>query len=266
MHHLVQMAADKCRLRDTGRSVCSDPLLRRSHLQKRSRVCEAGADRSKEKYCNLCTGRRRRITACQSYALPPLFPKHVFLMQMAEIRKCRLAAPVKAGTVVIKGILGLDADVIVTKNVEKRKFDSFRYFLEGAVDKTAPFLHFRWSIIYDDYKCFKRLREYMEKSNLLLKKMQKPMKCKRRKKCQINVLIILHGMNILWELPLYQADGPRIQVPRWGHAPVSQDNKILSMGASNGFPKGCSDDEFPWGKEHELDDPYNAKYFLLHPQ
>ena len=37
-------------------------------------------------------------------------------------------------------------------------------------------------------------------------------------------------------------------------------NKILSMGY-NGFPKGCSDDEFPWGKEHELDDPYNAKYF-----
>ena len=32
---------------------------------------------------------------------------------------------------------------------------------------------------------------------------------------------------------------------------VSQDNKILSMGY-NGFPKGCSDDEFPWGKEHEL--------------
>ena len=41
---------------------------------------------------------------------------------------------------------------------------------------------------------------------------------------------------------------------------VSQDNKILSMGY-NGFPKGCSDDEFPWGKEHELDDPYNSKYF-----
>ena len=41
---------------------------------------------------------------------------------------------------------------------------------------------------------------------------------------------------------------------------VSQDNKILSMGY-NGFPKGCSDDEFPWGKEHQEDDPYNAKYF-----
>ena len=41
---------------------------------------------------------------------------------------------------------------------------------------------------------------------------------------------------------------------------VSQDNKILSTGY-NGFPKGCSDDEFPWGKEHETDDPYHAKYF-----
>lgn len=38
---------------------------------------------------------------------------------------------------------------------------------------------------------------------------------------------------------------------------VSKDNKILSMGY-NGFPIGCSDDEFPWGKEG--DDPYDAKY------
>ena len=41
---------------------------------------------------------------------------------------------------------------------------------------------------------------------------------------------------------------------------VSPDNKILSMGY-NGFPKGCSDDEFPWERENEADDPYNAKYF-----
>ena len=41
---------------------------------------------------------------------------------------------------------------------------------------------------------------------------------------------------------------------------MSDDNKILSMGY-NGFPRGCSDDEFPWGKEHEQDDPYQAKYF-----
>ena len=41
---------------------------------------------------------------------------------------------------------------------------------------------------------------------------------------------------------------------------VSQDNKILSMGY-NGFPKGLRQMmNFP-GKEHETDDPYNAKYF-----
>lgn len=32
---------------------------------------------------------------------------------------------------------------------------------------------------------------------------------------------------------------------------VSKDNKILSMGY-NGFPKGCSDDEFPWEREGEM--------------
>ena len=28
----------------------------------------------------------------------------------------------------------------------------------------------------------------------------------------------------------------------------------------NGFPRGCSDDDFPWGKDLEESDPYNAKY------
>lgn len=37
---------------------------------------------------------------------------------------------------------------------------------------------------------------------------------------------------------------------------VSQDNKILSMGY-NGLPMGCSDDEYPWGKEGDaLDTKY----------
>jgi dCMP deaminase len=37
---------------------------------------------------------------------------------------------------------------------------------------------------------------------------------------------------------------------------VSEDNKILSMGY-NGFPCGCSDDEFPWDREgEELDTKY----------
>lgn len=38
---------------------------------------------------------------------------------------------------------------------------------------------------------------------------------------------------------------------------VSPDNKILSMGY-NGFPKGCSDDGFPWNKEG--DNPLETKY------
>ena len=40
---------------------------------------------------------------------------------------------------------------------------------------------------------------------------------------------------------------------------VSQDNKILSMGY-NGFPKGCSDDEFPWDREGE---PLDTKYLYV---
>ena len=47
---------------------------------------------------------------------------------------------------------------------------------------------------------------------------------------------------------------PNTQV---GACIVSQDNKILSMGY-NGFPIGCSDDEFPWTREG---DPLDNKYF-----
>lgn len=47
---------------------------------------------------------------------------------------------------------------------------------------------------------------------------------------------------------------PNTQV---GACIVSEDNKILSMGY-NGFPKGCSDDEFPWSREG---DPLENKYF-----
>ena len=47
---------------------------------------------------------------------------------------------------------------------------------------------------------------------------------------------------------------PNTQV---GACIVSEDHKILSMGY-NGFPQGCSDDEFPWGREG---DPLENKYF-----
>lgn len=52
---------------------------------------------------------------------------------------------------------------------------------------------------------------------------------------------------------------PNTQV---GACIVSMDNKILSMGY-NGFPRGCSDDDFPWGKQLETEDPYNAKYLYV---
>jgi dCMP deaminase len=44
---------------------------------------------------------------------------------------------------------------------------------------------------------------------------------------------------------------------------VSEDNKILSMGY-NGFPKGCSDDEFPWGRDGEA---LSTKYvYVVHSE
>ena len=47
---------------------------------------------------------------------------------------------------------------------------------------------------------------------------------------------------------------------------VSKDNKILSMGY-NGFPRGCSDDEFPWNRDNAAEDPYNAKYsYVTHSE
>lgn len=53
---------------------------------------------------------------------------------------------------------------------------------------------------------------------------------------------------------------PNTQV---GACIVSQDNKILSMGY-NGFPIGCSDDEFPWDREGDM---LNTKYaFVTHSE
>ena len=48
-------------------------------------------------------------------------------------------------------------------------------------------------------------------------------------------------------LAAMRSKDPNTQV---GACIVSQDNKILSIGY-NGFPIGCSDDEFPWAREGE---------------
>lgn len=55
-------------------------------------------------------------------------------------------------------------------------------------------------------------------------------------------------------LSAMRSKDPHTQV---GACIVSDDHKILSMGY-NGFPMGCSDDEFPWCREGE---PYDNKYF-----
>ena len=53
---------------------------------------------------------------------------------------------------------------------------------------------------------------------------------------------------------------PNTQV---GACIVSADHKILSMGY-NGLPTGCSDDEFPWGREGA---PLENKYlFTTHSE
>ena len=53
---------------------------------------------------------------------------------------------------------------------------------------------------------------------------------------------------------------PHTQV---GACIVSEDNKILSMGY-NGFPLGCSDDEFPWDREGDM---LHSKYaYVTHSE
>ena len=58
------------------------------------------------------------------------------------------------------------------------------------------------------------------------------------------------------QLAGFRSKDPNSQV---GACIVSGDNKILSIGY-NGFPVGCSDDEFPWNREGE---PYDSKYFYV---
>lgn len=58
----------------------------------------------------------------------------------------------------------------------------------------------------------------------------------------------------LAKLSAMRSKDPNTQV---GCCIVGKDNRILSVGY-NGFPNGCSDDEFPWSREGE---PLDNKYF-----
>ena len=58
----------------------------------------------------------------------------------------------------------------------------------------------------------------------------------------------------------FRSKDPSTQV---GACIVSEDNKILSMGY-NGFPTGCSDDEFPWDRDGK---PVETKYpYVVHSE
>ena len=56
------------------------------------------------------------------------------------------------------------------------------------------------------------------------------------------------------ELSAMRSKDPHTQV---GCCIVSPDHKVLAMGY-NGFPRGCSDDDFPWKREGP---PLENKYF-----
>ena len=61
-------------------------------------------------------------------------------------------------------------------------------------------------------------------------------------------------------LSAYRSKDPNTQV---GACIVNNKNRIMSMGY-NGFPMGCSDDEFPWEREG---DAYNTKYaYVCHAE
>nr|WP_319490039.1 DUF1667 domain-containing protein [uncultured Caproiciproducens sp.] len=55
-----------------------------------------------------------------SVRLSKPIPKEKIFRVMKEIKEARLKAPVKIGQVVIENVLGLDSNVIVTKNVDAK--------------------------------------------------------------------------------------------------------------------------------------------------
>ncbi len=61
-------------------------------------------------------------------------------------------------------------------------------------------------------------------------------------------------------LSSYRSKDPNTRV---GACIVNEKNRIMSMGY-NGFPMGCSDDEFPWER---TGDDYNTKYpYVCHAE
>lgn len=65
----------------------------------------------------------------------------------------------------------------------------------------------------------------------------------------------------LAEVSAKRSKDPVTQV---GACIVNDKHRVISLGY-NGFPIGCSDDEFPWGKDET--DPTNSKYqYVVHAE
>ena len=76
-------------------------------------------------------------------------------------------------------------------------------------------------------------------------------------------------MHISWDeyfmgialLSAKRSKDPSTQV---GACIINKDKRIIAIGY-NGFPKGCEDDEFPWGKSDS--NPLNTKYpYVVHAE
>ncbi len=61
-------------------------------------------------------------------------------------------------------------------------------------------------------------------------------------------------------LAFLSAQRSKDPVTQVGACIIDSEKRIVGVGY-NGFPKGCCDDEFPWGKEDK--DPINTKYFYV---
>ena len=68
-----------------------------------------------------------------SVRLTSPIPREMIGQAMEEIRKVHIKAPVAAGTVVIKGLMGYDSDVIITKAVGRGEDAERNKGMSGAV-------------------------------------------------------------------------------------------------------------------------------------
>lgn len=86
-------------------------------------TCDKGADYVRQEVTaparTIATSVRVKggVLPLASVRLTRPIPKDMILSVMEQIKKISLTAPVLSGTVILKGVCGLDSDVITTRNV-----------------------------------------------------------------------------------------------------------------------------------------------------